>query len=124
MISQRSICSAENDVPNKASRARDERGVALLIALLLVMLVSALSIGMYIAMSSDSLINGFYRNQRSSYYAADTGIAIGRQYLMNQLVANENTSTFSRGNSTAWHHDSHDGSNSTHFQLRKLLLSR
>jgi len=97
MISQRSILSSGNDVPRRVAPSRNERGVALLIALLLVMLVSALSIGMYIAMSSDSMINGFYRNQRSSYYAADTGIAIGRQYLMNQIVANENTGSFSAG---------------------------
>ena len=69
--------------------SKNERGVALLIALLLLMLISAVSLGMYISMSSDSLINGFYRNQQSAYYAADSGINIARQYLINQVQTYE-----------------------------------
>jgi Tfp pilus assembly protein PilX len=69
--------------------ANGEHGSALLISLLLLMLLSALSLGMFVSMSSDSLINGFYRNQQSSYYAADSGITVARQYLYNQIQALE-----------------------------------
>jgi len=75
---------------------RGERGAALLIALLLLTLISALSVGMYISMSSDSLINGFYRNQQGAYYAANSGLTVALQYLESQVTAAE-AGTFTAG---------------------------
>jgi Tfp pilus assembly protein PilX len=74
---------------HRKSGAASEQGSALLISLLLLMLLSALSLGMFVTMSSDALINGFYRNQQSSYYAADSGITVARQYMYNQIQALE-----------------------------------
>jgi Tfp pilus assembly protein PilX len=64
-----------------------ERGVALVITLLLLSMIVALSVGMVIAMSSQTLIGGYYRNFRSSFYAADSGLNIASQTLVNQLQA-------------------------------------
>src|ERR1700727_1681668 len=63
-----------------------ERGVALIITLLLLSMIMALSVGMVIAMSAETLIGGFYRNYRGSFYAADSGANIAVQYAEDQLV--------------------------------------
>jgi Tfp pilus assembly protein PilX len=88
------MTSDRADHPNaflhfRRSRKNGERGSALLITLLLVTLLSALSLGMYLSMMSDSLINGFYRNRQGAYYAADSGITIARQYIFNQIQSHE-----------------------------------
>src|SRR5437660_503854 len=66
---------------------KDERGIALLTTLLLLLLLTALSLAMVVAAGSDMMINGYYRNFRGSFYAADSGLAIVRQDMMNQLAA-------------------------------------
>lgn len=72
-----------------ASRGRS-RGVALITTLLLLTLFMAITIGMVIASTSDTLITGYYRSFRSSFYAGDSGLNIARQYMINQLVSNAN----------------------------------
>jgi len=67
-----------------------ERGIALVTTLLLLMLFIAVTLAMFIAAQSDTLITGFYRTFRSSYYAADSGANIARQYMLNELAANAN----------------------------------
>jgi len=37
--------------------------------------------------NSDTLIDGFYRNARTSFYAADSGLSVARQYLINQFAS-------------------------------------
>ena len=64
-----------------------QRGVALIITLLLLILLVALTLAMVISTSSDTLINHYYRNFRSSFYAADSGANIARQYMSSQLAA-------------------------------------
>jgi Tfp pilus assembly protein PilX len=64
-----------------------ERGSALIITLLLLMLMGALSLAMVLSVNSDSMINGYYRNYRGSFYAADSGLNITRQYMLNQIEA-------------------------------------
>jgi Tfp pilus assembly protein PilX len=64
-----------------------ERGSALVITLLLLMLMGALSLAMVLSVNSDSMINGYYRNYRGSFYAADSGLNITRQYMVNQIEA-------------------------------------
>jgi len=82
-----------NNTKNKSHRrtatsdfAR-ERGIALVTTLLMLTLLSAVTVGMVLAASSDELINGYYRNMRGSFYAADSGLNIARQDMLNQLAA-------------------------------------
>ena len=70
-----------------SQKTRHDRGVALIITLLLLTLMSALGLAMVISMSSDMLINGYYRNFRGSFYAADSGLNIARAQLTNQIVS-------------------------------------
>lgn len=73
-------------------RGRNEqRGVALLTALLLLMLMTGLSVAMVISVRSDLLINGYYRDFRGSFYAADSGLNIARQAIVNQINTDLNT---------------------------------
>jgi Tfp pilus assembly protein PilX len=65
----------------------NERGVALVIMLLILSMTTALGLAMYVSTNSDLLINGYYRNFQGSFYAADSGLNIGRAQLLNQLVA-------------------------------------
>jgi hypothetical protein len=67
----------------KGRRAKqDERGVALITTLLLLMLLTGLTLAMAWSSRSDMLINGYYRNFRGSFYAADSGINIMRQAMI------------------------------------------
>jgi Tfp pilus assembly protein PilX len=61
-----------------------ERGIALVITLILLSLMSILGLAMVLSMSADMLINGYYRNYRGAFYAADSGLTIARQQLINQ----------------------------------------
>lgn len=71
-------------------RDRSERGIALITSLLLLILMSILGLGMVLAVNSDMLINGYYGNYRSAYYAADTGLNVARQALFSQISAQVN----------------------------------
>jgi Tfp pilus assembly protein PilX len=61
------------------------RGIALVTTLLLLSLFTVLTLSMVIATTSDTLIDGYYRNARGSFYGADSGINVVRQYMINQL---------------------------------------
>jgi len=63
------------------------RGVALVSALLMLMLFTVMTLAMVIATTSDTLIDGYYRNARASFYASDSGLNIARQYLISQFTA-------------------------------------
>jgi Tfp pilus assembly protein PilX len=73
---------------------RKQQGAALLTTLLLLLLLTAMSLTMVLSVSSDMLINGYYRNYRSSFYAADSGLNIARQSMVSQILASVPT-TFS-----------------------------
>src|SRR5262245_9498783 len=64
-----------------------ERGAALIISLLLLLVLTGMTVAMVLAASSDMLINGYYRNFRGSFYAADSGLTIARQDMVNSVVA-------------------------------------
>lgn len=66
-------------------RNRSARGIALITSLLLLILMSALGLGMVLSVNSDMLINGYYGNYRSAYYSADAGLNVARQALINQI---------------------------------------
>lgn len=76
---------------NLKSRRRrpgnSERGVALITTLLLLMLLTGLSLAMVFSVRSDMLINGYYRNFRGSFYAADSGLNAARTAMTNGVVA-------------------------------------
>jgi Tfp pilus assembly protein PilX len=68
-------------------RLSTEQGAALVTTLLLLLLLTAMSLTMVLSVSSDMLINGYYRNYRSSFYAADSGLNITRQSMVSQILA-------------------------------------
>jgi hypothetical protein len=65
---------------------KDERGVALITTLLLLMLLTGLTLTMAWSARSDMLINGYYRNFRGAFYAADSGLNVVRQAAINQFA--------------------------------------
>ena len=75
----------KNSTPR--NKHRNSRGVALVTALLLLSLFTVMTLSMVIATTSDTLIDGYYRNARGSFYAADSGLNAARQYLINQFNA-------------------------------------
>jgi Tfp pilus assembly protein PilX len=64
---------------------QSSRGIALVTTLLLLSLFTIMTLAMVIATSSDLLIDGYYRNLRGSFYAADSGLNAARQFIANQL---------------------------------------
>jgi Tfp pilus assembly protein PilX len=74
-------------LPTSRSGSRRERGIALVFTLLMLMMIIALSLGMVIAFSSQTLIGGYYRNFRGSFYAADSGLNIAREQLVTGLTS-------------------------------------
>jgi Tfp pilus assembly protein PilX len=65
----------------------NERGVALITTLLLLMLLTGLSMAMVFSVRSDMLINGYYRNFRGSFYAADSGLNAARTAMTDGVIA-------------------------------------
>lgn len=85
---------------NTRTRNRQaSRGVALITALLLLSLFTVMTLAMVIATSSDLLIDGYYRNLRGSFYAADSGLNAARQFMVNQL-ANDVTANYAQSATT------------------------
>jgi Tfp pilus assembly protein PilX len=72
---------------NSKKHRQNSRGVALITALLLLSLFTVMTLAMVIATSSDTLIDGYYRNARGSFYASDSGLNAARQNLQNQILA-------------------------------------
>src|SRR5580704_3589916 len=72
----------------RSSRWQNQQGITLVTTLLLLVLLMGMSLTMVLAVSSESLINGYYGRYRGSFYAADSGVAAARQQLMNLLGAN------------------------------------
>jgi len=69
----------------RAGEAPNNRGVALVITLLLLFLLSVIGLAAVLSSSSDLLINGYYSNYRGSFYAADSGLNIARQAMYTKL---------------------------------------
>lgn len=66
---------------------KQERGIALITALLLLALLTALSVAMYVSVNSDAMTSGYYKNFRGSFYAADSGLAVVRQDMKDRIWA-------------------------------------
>ncbi|HXC32187.1 MAG TPA: hypothetical protein VNZ56_06910 [Verrucomicrobiae bacterium] len=69
----------------RARRSRN-RGVALLITLILLSLLGAASVAIVLLVSSDTMINGYYRNYRGSFYAADAGVNVVVEALKSSVL--------------------------------------
>ena len=83
--------SRHSQTSRQAARSRvkgktDSRGVALVITLLLLFLMSALGLAAVLTSSSDLMINGYYGNYRGSFYAADSGLNIARQSMQASIM--------------------------------------
>jgi Tfp pilus assembly protein PilX len=83
----------KNEVRRQAPRGNAARGMALITTLLLLSIMMAMTLSMVIAVTSDTLIAKYYRNARSSFYAADSGVNVARQSLINQLTGAVSTGT-------------------------------
>jgi len=68
-----------------ARRKNASRGMALVTTLLLLTVMVAMTLAMVIATTSDTLITKYYRNARTSFYAADSGVNIARQAMLSSL---------------------------------------
>jgi Tfp pilus assembly protein PilX len=63
----------------------NQDGVALITTMLLLLLLTAMSLTLVFSVSSDMLLTGYYGNYRGSFYAADSGLNIARQQVINSL---------------------------------------
>jgi Tfp pilus assembly protein PilX len=69
------------------------QGVALIITLLLLFLLSVIGLAAVMSSSSDLMINGYYKNYRGSFYAADSGLNMARQAI-NSYFNNNSPATW------------------------------
>jgi len=69
-------------------RKNGERGIALFMSLVLLLLLSAIAVALVYMANTDSAVNANYRNQQVLYFAAKAGVEEARNRLM---VANANT---------------------------------
>lgn len=69
----------------RTGTGRGDRGVALVMTLLLLSLLMVMTLSMVIAMTSDTLIDAYYRNARGSFYAADSGINAARATMISDI---------------------------------------
>jgi PilX N-terminal len=72
------------------------RGVALVMTLILLALLSAIGLAIVLLVSGDTMINGYYSNYRGSFYAADAGINAVVESMKNAVngAANPNAPLF------------------------------
>lgn len=79
--------STKNSKVSRKRVRKNEDGVALITTLLLLLLMTGMAVAMVFSVNSDMMINGYYRNFRGSFYAADSGLNIARQQMLNQILA-------------------------------------
>jgi Tfp pilus assembly protein PilX len=89
-VTRRIVTAKSSGEGRTKTKRRREGGIALFTTLLLLSLVSLLGLAMVLSVNSDMMINGYYGNYRSSFYAADSGLSIARQAIANQFTASVN----------------------------------
>jgi Tfp pilus assembly protein PilX len=83
---------------NARNQRRKQRGIALITALLLLLIVTGMSVAMVMAFNSDMIVNGYYGNFRATFYSADAGMTVARQLMIQDLQnAVSSTYNFSSG---------------------------
>lgn len=89
---------------NKLRHKKSEQGVALLIALFVLLLVSAVAMALVAGAGSETMLASNYRNSSNAFYAAAAGIEEGRGRLVasnpNALPALMVPTPFALGNAT------------------------
>lgn len=78
---------SESLVQRARKGGKDQKGVALVMTMLLLLLLTGLSVVMVVSSNSDLLTNGYYRGFRGAFYASDSGLNIARQAAVNQILA-------------------------------------
>lgn len=78
-------------------KKQKEQGIALVTVLVLLLLLTGLSIAMALTLNSDLLMGGYYANSRACFYAADSGLALVRQEMANQLLGIADAANVSTG---------------------------
>src|SRR5882672_8262569 len=63
-------------------RSKSQKGVALLVAMISLLLISGIAVAMIVASGAESSINGNYRSSSSAYYASLAGLEEGRGRLL------------------------------------------
>jgi Tfp pilus assembly protein PilX len=72
---------------SKSQRKQEgQEGLALIIALLLLLMLTGLGVTMVLSTNSDMATNGYYRGFRSAFYAADSGLNITRQAMTTTVL--------------------------------------
>jgi Tfp pilus assembly protein PilX len=66
---------------------RGQHGIALIVTLLMLLLLSGMAAAMLFSVNSDAMTNNYYSTFRASFYAADSGLNIARRALYDQLTA-------------------------------------
>ena len=84
---------------NNHTRAKDERGAALLVALMATLLLTALGSALVLLTTAETAISANYRLSQETLYAADAGIELAAQDLVevprwNDVLTGEVRSTF------------------------------
>lgn len=95
------MISTRNSQPagNTSRGSKQSHGMALVSTLLLLTVMMAMTLAMIISVTSDTLITKYYRNSRSAFYAADSGVNIARTAMLSSLSTAALTAgqTFSSG---------------------------
>ncbi|MGH9355780.1 MAG: hypothetical protein ACRD10_06585, partial [Terriglobia bacterium] len=94
MKMKKQLVKSVNRPPVLRAAPQQDSGVALITALLILSIMSLLGLAMTLSVNSDMMINGYYRNFRGSFYAADSGLNTARQALLSQIEG-QIPSTFS-----------------------------
>ena len=104
---QKKLHKAESLAGLVRKNGKGQRGVALVMTMLLLLLLTGLSVVMVVSSNSDLLTNGYYRGFRGAFYASDSGLNIARQATVNKLLASATanwgttTQAFAPGTETA-----------------------
>src|SRR5512134_832325 len=88
-----------NSIAPLRVRVRDERGIALVIAMMAVILLTGLGIALVLLTNTETMITANYRNSQETLYAADAAVETVVQDLLleadwNQLLAGQVHSGF------------------------------
>jgi Tfp pilus assembly protein PilX len=76
-----------HQVRKSGRKQQDQKGLALIFALLLLLMLTGLGVVMVISTNSDLATNGYYRGFRAAFYAGDSGLNIARQEMINEMLA-------------------------------------
>src|SRR6202163_4275463 len=62
-------------------KRKDERGIALVLALIALLIVTSIGLSMMYSADTETSINGNYRDEQTAYYAAKAGLEEARDRM-------------------------------------------